>query len=261
MPVNPPWLEEGASIAVVAAHPDDETLGFGGQLTTPLNVTFIYVTDGAPRNMIEARRFGFADPRQYADARRKELGNALRLTPLREIRIREIGIPDQEAAFHIARIAECLSEHLGEIRPDLILTHPFEGGHPDHDATAMAVQLAAPVSPGITPILEFTSYHLEGTNLVAGSFIDEQPNELSIRLTEQAYRIKQSMIECFTTQSGFIRQLLRPTERFRSAPQYEFTRRPHAGPLFYETWDSGMTWDQWLDCIRVLTRSSRSATE
>ena len=34
-------------------------------------------------------------------------------------------------------------------------------------------------------------------------------------------------------------------ERFRPAPNYDFTRPPHAGQLFYEKFNWGMTGEQW----------------
>jgi hypothetical protein len=149
------------------------------------------------------------------------------------------------------RIACCDEVRVREnITKALILTHPFEGGHPDHDATALAVRRAVRDSRALAPILEFTGYHLSRGVLVSGRFLAEQPDEvLSIELTHNAYDLKSRMIDCFTTQSDFIRQLMGCCERFRYAPTYNFRRRPHTGPLFYETWESGMRWEHWLQCV------------
>lgn len=66
-----------AGVAIVLAHPDDETLGCGAQLPRLRGATIICVTDGAPRNPIYARAHGFGDPDAYACARQDELRSAL----------------------------------------------------------------------------------------------------------------------------------------------------------------------------------------
>src|ERR1051325_5216230 len=45
----------GSRLAIVAAHPDDETIGAGAYLARLSQAIFIHVTDGAPRDMRDAR--------------------------------------------------------------------------------------------------------------------------------------------------------------------------------------------------------------
>jgi LmbE family N-acetylglucosaminyl deacetylase len=62
---------------LVVAHPDDETLGCGALLARFADLTIIHVTDGAPRRGDDAARAGFSSPDAYAEARRRELREAL----------------------------------------------------------------------------------------------------------------------------------------------------------------------------------------
>jgi hypothetical protein len=52
-------------VALIAAHPDDETIGAGGSLHLFANLTIVLTTHGAPRNLDYARRNGFDDNEAY----------------------------------------------------------------------------------------------------------------------------------------------------------------------------------------------------
>jgi LmbE family N-acetylglucosaminyl deacetylase len=125
-------------LLLVAAHPDDEVLGAGAQLPQMYGLRLIHVTDGAPRNLSDARAAGFATP-----------------------------------------LVEIFLEHQAEV----VLSHPYEGGHPDHDATAFAVHAACRLMArrvgGSPRIVEFACYHAGEGSLRTGEFLpgSEVPEE------------------------------------------------------------------------------------
>jgi hypothetical protein len=53
-------------IAIVVAHPDDETMGCGAQIARLIGATIIIVTDGAPHDLVDARNYGFENSADYA---------------------------------------------------------------------------------------------------------------------------------------------------------------------------------------------------
>src|ERR1041385_7109347 len=116
---------------VVAAHPDDETIGLGGQLASMSEVFLVHVTDGAPRSR--------PDWKTYSATRRAELLAAAAIAGIPENRCIEIGLADQESARHLIELSCHLSRIFADVRPEVVFTHPYEGGHPDHDACAFAV--------------------------------------------------------------------------------------------------------------------------
>jgi LmbE family N-acetylglucosaminyl deacetylase len=50
-----------------------------------------------------------------------------------------LGIPDQAASLGLAGLARRLAVQLAASGAEVVVTHAYEGGHPDHDATAFAV--------------------------------------------------------------------------------------------------------------------------
>jgi LmbE family N-acetylglucosaminyl deacetylase len=144
-----------------------------------------------------------------------------------------------------------LAEILRERDPDVVLTHPYEGGHPDHDAAAFIAFWACRLA-GDVPLWEMAGYHAaaahpEGINvvpgrirdIVAGVFLDASDRavpSVAIRLSPAVHTLKCRMIECFVSQRRQIRELgwETSTEKFRPAPAYDFSRPPHPGALLYE---------------------------
>lgn len=252
-PVSPP------KVLVVAAHPDDEVIGLGSRLSSLRRVTVLHVTDGAPR---ERRWWGaphLASREEYARVRRVELTSALALVGIGEEHQRSLGIPDQEASSDLSGLALRMAEVLTDLAPDVILTHSYEGGHPDHDATTFAVHAALRImqrSGGRLPLLiEFTSYHARqdgarGEGIATGEFIpaaaaEAGAHEVEVALTAEERDLKRRMLAAFASQRDTLAAFGVEVERFRVAPAYDFTAAPHGGTLWYENFDWGCTGNEW----------------
>lgn len=127
---------------IAVAHPDDESVGAGARLRYLREAFFLCATDGAPRNLIDARNAGFSTRDDYAAARRAELLAALSRAGVPTGHLINGGIADQEATVRLPLLVDRILQLLEQIRPEVVLTHPYEGGHPDHDSVAFAVHAA-----------------------------------------------------------------------------------------------------------------------
>jgi LmbE family N-acetylglucosaminyl deacetylase len=236
-------------IALVVAHPDDETLAAGGSLHLFRRLLLVHVTDGAPRGLGDAAREGFAGPAEYAAARARELDAALALSGAMPELV-SLGIADQEATACVPTITGRLSELFAELGIQTVLTHSYEGGHPDHDAVAMAVHALG------AEIVEFAGYHAGAdgqleTNLflehaLFGSGLEHEANVL---LGNGDLARKRAMLACFHTQREILSRFDPAIERFRLAPAYDFSQPPHPGRLLYEEW-GWMTGAAWRERVR-----------
>jgi len=242
---------DASRIAIVVAHPDDETIGCGATLARMRGVRIIVLTDGAPRDLKDARRCGFSTAADYANARLDELNAALRVAGIPHECVTRFGIPDQEAALHVVDLTSELATLYSAWGIDLVLTHSFEGGHPDHDAAAAAVQaarrLAAQRRPAVA-VVEMPYYHVSKLGEVKQVFADPA-GELPVWLTPAEISRKREMLACYASQQETLAGFSAEVERFRPAPDYDFSELPNGGRLLYEAHDWNMSAARWRELI------------
>jgi LmbE family N-acetylglucosaminyl deacetylase len=231
--------------AVIVAHPDDETIGCGALLARLDGVQVIVVTDGAPANGIDARTHGFADIDAYAAARARELDLALSLAGVASSNIRRLGLADQGAAHALPRLTRTLASLIDALGLAAILTHAFEGGHPDHDAVAFAVAAAVERLERPVEVVEMPFYHRAGDDMVLQHFADVGPCEVTLPLGEAERALKARMLAAHATQAATLTPFSTAFERFRPARPRNFRALPNGGAVLYADRDWGLDARLW----------------
>ena len=235
-------------ILIVVAHADDETIAASCLLAAqPESITILHTTNSAPRNSKYYLRAGFATGEAYAASRRQEFLDAMKIVSIRPNQCLVLPVADQDAVMELPQLIAAIRALLPV---DRILTHAYEGGHPDHDATALAVALAA----GPTPVFEYPGYHAFGAPLVASVFLDhpEKPPLEHRYLSDADTARKHAMFACFPSQRHVFDRFSITEEQLRPAPKYNFLLPPHPGVLYYETRDMGITYPQWREHARAV---------
>jgi LmbE family N-acetylglucosaminyl deacetylase len=226
-------------LVVIAAHPDDETIGAAGLLLARRSALVIHVTDGAPRDPALRAHAGRVTREAYARLRREEALAALAEAGLASRDVLSLGVVDQEAPEAIARVARELAAVLQACRPRLVVTHAVEGGHPDHDATALAARAALALlarrhhpAPAVA---EMAGYH-QGAHgeRVIGLFLPASGVEHARVLPPAAREVKRRMLAAYASQHETLAPFGVEVERFRQPAPRRWDQRPHPGPLHYE---------------------------
>lgn len=132
----------GATVLVVAAHPDDETLGAGGLIhaaaAAGATVRIVIASAGAashPRSPTHT-------PERLARVRRAEAEHAAAALGAPSVAV--LDLPDGALGDHVPTLAAVLSATCPN--PDLIVAPWVEDGHPDHAAASRAAELVAQAS-------------------------------------------------------------------------------------------------------------------
>jgi len=236
-------------VLIIAGHMDDEAIGAAGMLKYLKNLSVLHITDGAARNGRAARARGYATREGYARARGAELREALSRMLCQPMDLTTLAVPDLDASYNLPAITHGVKEIIARHSPAVVITHPYEGGHPDHDSAAFAVSAACMIisKEGKTPpvIQEFTSYHGEGRKMVTSRFLHSRADEACVELSEEERVFKEEMLSCYRTQKGALKNFPIGVERFRKAPVYDFSSPPHEGRLFYQHFDWGLPGRMW----------------
>lgn len=188
-----PWTP-GGRVVVVAAHPDDETIGAGGVAALHVRagdpVTIVVLTDG------RGSRAGGLAPEEMAGRRHGELQRAAAALGVRDVVW--LGFPEGEweAAALQARLAPLLAGG------DVIYAPSCVDFHPDHLRTARLV--AGLVRP--EQIVRIYELGVPLTPLLVNRVAD----------IGAVAACKQHALECFVTQQGAMEPLGR-LARYRAA--------------------------------------------
>lgn len=215
-------------VAVVVAHPDDESLWAGAALRLLDDATLIHLTDGAPFDMADAARLGFSRRSDYAAARAAELDAALAALGASPRRI-GYGIADQQLADDLPGLVRRLSADLEGMAA--VLTHPYEGGHPDHDAAAFAVARV-----GVPEHIEFACYPtVEGRRAFGRFWPDPAAAERVCDFDTEVRAAVHAAIAAHASQAGVIGDWRPDCARYRHAPSYDFAAPPPPGLALYDS--------------------------
>ncbi|HEX5746687.1 MAG TPA: PIG-L family deacetylase [Archangium sp.] len=247
----PPQALRG-TVLFVAAHPNDEVLDASWLLRRSPGCHVVHVTDGAPRDP-SLRAPGAPPVREaYARIREEESFAALTLAGVPRDNLFSLGAVDQEAALDLSTLTGCLVALLKALRPALLVTHPYEGRHPDNDSTAFishaAVALLARAGRTPPALLEMAPGFLPAPDGRAVT---------TVAFTEAECTAKRRMLACCASQAPTLESFPVGREHYRAAPRYDFTRPPHEGVLPYEASGWRMTGARWSELARAALETLR----
>jgi LmbE family N-acetylglucosaminyl deacetylase len=236
-------------IAILAAHPDDETIGASALLARFPATRIIYLTDGAPHDTKLWPPDMRISREEYAAIRQQEAVTVLAHAGIAGGQIFWLGGVDQESIFETHSLASRLAEFLREFPLDLLITHPYEGGHPDHDCAALVAKIAVAVLSTEAPLMaEMTSYHAHNGGCVTGEFLNaETSSEITFPLSDDGRERKRKMMDEYRSQRLVLENFPVVSERLRLAPAYDFSQPPHEGKLWYECMAWEMTGARWRE--------------
>lgn len=254
-------LEKITQVAVVTAHADDEAIGYGTILSQIPNALAIQVTDSAPKvpkhieDPVEAEEF----KTRIREVRRNELHTALDLAGHNPSRRECLGEADQDVMNRMGSVAAALADRFEKNKIAFVLTHAYEGGHPDHDAVATSVHLAKELLArkgiyiGIIETPLYKGVPGDQKQRVWQEFADgvrvSGEDTFSKVLTPDEQALKRGMYGAHASQAHIFTKTYDDRELFRVAPAYDFSEPPNNGHVTDIFPEFGLTHEKWLALV------------
>ncbi len=136
-------LDATSRLVVLAAHPDDETLGAGGLIATAarlgLPVDIVCATDGEGSHPRSPTR----TPVELAVIRAEEGRRAAQAMGVDAEHVHRLELPDGGVADHQDALTVRVVEVVGDGRGTVIVAPWRQDGHPDHESVGRAASAAA----------------------------------------------------------------------------------------------------------------------
>jgi LmbE family N-acetylglucosaminyl deacetylase len=188
------WLDGIARLVVVSPHPDDEALGCGGLIATAraigLPVRVVSVTDGEACYP-DAPAW---PPAHLRAVRRQELERALALLGVDADAIDTLDIGDGRVAEREDALVAALAPLLQT--GDRVLTTWRSDAHPDHEASARAVERAAAQCGAEVAQFPVWAWHWLSPEAPTSPL----PGAQRLVLSPAACRAKATALACFASQ-------------------------------------------------------------
>lgn len=221
----------GASILILAPHPDDEVVACAAAIerarAAGARIHVLFLTHGCVDQASmwpwERGRYSEVIARRREEASQVSAELGLSIAGFSERPARHLW---RELAAAEAEARRTLAAH----GVDQVWAPAFEGGNADHDgANALASRLAA---EGLS-VLEFAEYNLAGGKVRSHTFPDPTGAEEIIVLDETQRAAKRRLLSLYASERGNLGYVATEREVYRPLAAHDYGRPPHAGRLWY----------------------------
>jgi LmbE family N-acetylglucosaminyl deacetylase len=217
---------------LLVAHPDDESIGAGILMQRNQGMHTVFATSGAPNRPYIWRQFG--TPRRCARIRREEAAAALAIVDVPKPVF--LGFPDGRLYRNLAPAYRHLSELVRRIAPQIVMTHAYEGGHPDHDACSfLASRLARKFDLECWEMPYYRPTGLQEGGVVIQQFLRGLNQESLADPTAAEVSTKRAMFAAHRSQCSVLADFDPARECYRPQPAYDYSKLAiesldHVGP-------------------------------
>jgi LmbE family N-acetylglucosaminyl deacetylase len=220
----------GSRILLIAPHPDDELAGccaaVGRARAQGSTVAVAFLTTGipSPERFWPWQRPGHAErvERRRAEAQRVAAKIGVEIAHVSKVAARRL--KDEMGAARDVLLGLCAKR-----KADMVWAPAYEGGHPDHDAASFI----ASTLRGERPVWEFSEYNFCGGRVHSNEFAAPTVEEVELKLSAEEQRVKKMLLGMYASERGNLSYLRTEREVFRPQVDYDYSRPPHPGTLFY----------------------------
>jgi len=220
----------GQRILLAVPHPDDEVVACAAALqrasSAGAKVFALYLTHGCIAQDVmwlwQRKNYAAIVARRRAEA--EHVAHALNIEP--------VGWSQRPARFLWQQMSAVRDEIQTAIKThdiDQLWVPAYEGGNPDHDAINAIGQV---FKPNLS-VLEFAEYNFADGKPNSNQFPQANGTEQIVELNAEERRAKQYALALYISEKSNLSYVKTERECFRPLANYDYSRAPHPGKLWY----------------------------
>ncbi len=240
----------GKRILILIPHPDDEVVGCAAAIARAraqgARVFGVNLSHGclAQKTMWWWQRGNY---QRDVDLRLSEFTHVAEF-----LGIKMVGANNERAAREIwpnlQMVYGEVMQAMQQCAPDCIWVPAYEGGNPDHDALNALASTIKNV-----PVYEVAEYHFAHGIPHSNAFLAVKGNEIVVNCTEDEMKMKRAALALYASEQKNLGDIDVRYESFRPIAQYDYSKPPHEGTLWYERF-------QWVPFKHPRVDFTKSAT-
>ncbi|HEX2714461.1 MAG TPA: PIG-L family deacetylase [Candidatus Acidoferrales bacterium] len=225
----------GRRILVLVPHPDDEVVGCGAAIgrslnefpSSPREIFAAYLTTGVP-SVDRLWPWLRKEHGQRVARRRQEARRAAELLGIQQVFFEDI--PTRQLKGFLGPMQARLAEVIRDLCFDTLWTPAYEGGHQDHDVA----NFLASTLRNLVDIWEFSEYNSHQGRICSNEFLAPTGTEREIVLDPAERKRKRQLLTVYESERRNLTHVRTEREVFRPLANYDYSRPPHSGKLFYQ---------------------------
>ncbi|MCR8632412.1 PIG-L deacetylase family protein [Paenibacillus radicis (ex Xue et al. 2023)] len=215
-------------VLIIAAHPDDETIGMGLSIIQKKKlgqeVNVVVAVDGGKEE-------GTPNRETRVNRRMEESKSALRLAGLKDQEMIYLKYPDTNVSHSIEELYNDLLKIMKEKNPDEVYIQAWEAGNIDHDAVHFAAAQAAKSLKILERTYEFTEYNalhqpkLRNPQGIGFAALTDLPG-IKVNASEEDINLKNKMLAQYSSEGAL--SIFRDwPELYRQLPAHDYLKKPY----------------------------------
>ncbi len=230
-------------ILFIIPHPDDEVVGccsiIGRLKKEGKQVFLFFLTNG----VISRKLSWFWDKKNIKkkiDTRKKEMEVVLKLLEIHDYSFQNI--PTRTLKEFITDTFNKIKKIVDSKDIDTIFCPAYEGGHQDHDVSNFICSKFL----NECKIFEFAEYNFFQNKINCNLFFNNKRDQNILILSKEERLFKKNCLEIYKSERQNINYIQVDKESFRPLYNYDYSKPPHKGILFYRRY-SFFSWHPKVD--------------